>query len=95
MPQPHSTAAIHRSEEVAKIRCPVLAVYGATDRFVSPGAEALRTAMEREGGSIEVHVVPGVGHSFMNERRRHDPVAVATGWRVLLDFLDRHLAAQS
>lgn len=81
-------------EEVAKIRCPVLAVYGATDRFVTPGAEALRTVMEREGKSIEVHVVPAVGHSFMNERRRHDPVAVATGWRVLLDFLDRHLAAQ-
>lgn len=81
-------------EAVANITCPVLAVYGGTDRFITPGAEALRTAMEHEGKRIEVHVVSGVGHSFMNERRRHDPAAVATGWRVLLDFLDRHLGAQ-
>jgi carboxymethylenebutenolidase len=80
-------------DEVGNIGCPVLAVYGATDRFVTPGAEALRAAMEREGKSFEVHVVPGVGHSFMNERRRHDPAAVAGGWRILLDFLDRHLAS--
>lgn len=94
MPPPPSTGR-NSPLEGSPTPCPVLAVYGSTDRFVSPGAEALRTAMEHEGKRTEVHVVPGVGHSFMNERRRHDPAAVATGWRVLLDCLDRHLGAQA
>lgn len=78
-------------EAVGAVSCPVLAVYGETDRFITPGAEALRSAMERAGKTFEAHVVPAVGHSFMNERRRHDPAAVERGWRVLLDFLGRHL----
>lgn len=78
-------------EAVDAVSCPVLAVYGEKDRFITPGAEALRSAMERAGKTFEAHVVPGVGHSFMNERRRHDPAAVELGWRVLLDFFGRNL----
>jgi carboxymethylenebutenolidase len=80
-------------DEVANVTCPVLAVYGAKDRFVTPSAGRLREAMTRAGRAFEAHVVPDVGHSFMNERRRHDPVAVATGWQLLLTFFGRHLTA--
>ena len=78
-------------EAVDAVSCPVLAVYGEKDRFITPGADALRAAMERAGKICEAHVVPGVGHSFMNDRRGNHPEAVEEGWRTLLDFFERHL----
>jgi len=50
-------------ESVRDVSCPVLAVYGERDRFVTPGAVALRDAMEAGGKTFESRVVPGVGHS--------------------------------
>lgn len=81
-------------ERVGSIGCPVLAVYGAKDRFVTPGARSLAEAMAARGKPFEWHVVPGVGHGFMRHTsRRYRADAGEEGWRLLLDFLGRELRA--
>lgn len=77
---------------VEAIGCPVLAVYGAKDRFVTPGAQRLAEAMAANGKPFEWHVVDGVGHGFMRHTSRgYRPEAGEQGWRLLMDFLAREL----
>ncbi len=79
-------------ERVESIRCPVLAVYGSKDRFVTPGARPLADAMAARGKPFEWHVVEGVGHGFMRTTSRaYRADTGAEGWRLLLDFLDRQM----
>jgi carboxymethylenebutenolidase len=79
-------------DRVDSITCPVLAVYGEKDRFVTPGAAPLADAMAARGKRFEWHVVEGVGHSFMRHTsRNYRPEAGEEGWRLLLDFLGREL----
>jgi carboxymethylenebutenolidase len=79
-------------DRVGSIRCPVLAVYGERDRFVTPGARRLAEAMAAHGKRFEWHVVDGVGHGFMRHTARgFRPEAGEEGWRLLLDFLGREL----
>lgn len=79
-------------DRVGSISCPVLAVYGEKDRFVTPAAARLADAMAAHGKRFEWHVVDGVGHGFMRHTSRgYRPEAGEEGWRLLLDFLGREL----
>jgi len=79
-------------ERVASVGCPVLGVYGAKDRLVTPAGQRLAEAMAAHGKRFEWHVVDGVGHGFMRHTARaFRPEAGEEGWRLLLDFLGREL----
>lgn len=57
--------------------CPVVANYGAEDRLIPRGTpERLVAALTDQGVPVDVEVIEGVGHSFMN----HEPaIAAALG----------------
>ena len=75
------------------LSCPLLGLFGADDKFPSPGhvaelAEALRAA----GKDFEFHSFDGAGHGFFSVDRPNYRVAAATrGWELIFDFFGRHL----
>jgi carboxymethylenebutenolidase len=54
-------------EELAAIRCPVIAFYGAKDARINAGIPGFAEAMSRVGMPFEWHVYEGAGHGFCND----------------------------
>jgi carboxymethylenebutenolidase len=80
-------------EALRRLAGPVLGVFGATDGSI-PRSEvaAFERALAAAGVEHEVHVFDGVGHAFVTgpDGIASDPVQ-AEAWRLLVDFLRRHL----
>ena len=56
-----------KSEEIAKIKAPVLGNYGADDKGPSPDqVKAFEAAMKKAGKSIDVKFYDGAAHAFAN-----------------------------
>ncbi len=80
-------------EKVAKIRCPVIAFYGAEDERVNAGIPAFEKGMKEIGGSYERHVYEGAGHSFFNDTRgTYNVRAARDAFARLLSFFADALA---
>jgi len=48
--------------------------------------------MDQFSRDVTVVTIPGVGHGFMNGRRRsHDRAAAEKAWSLTVDFLREHL----
>lgn len=87
--------------------CPTIAQAGRQDLVFASAARRLDRHLAALGVEGEVHVHPGVGHSFMNDhpelglvwrlqrygpmRVFHDPPTEQRAWRLLLAYFDRHL----
>lgn len=80
-------------DEVARIRVPVLAIYGGEDRGVSPEVARRRAAMmDAAGVQHETIIFPNAQHAFMNDERPvYDPEAAEEAWRRMLDHFRREL----
>ena len=84
---------------------PVIGCYGARDRVFGRNAEKLKQNLEPLGVEVETHTFPEVGHSFLTDgnhpiarrlsapwlRVDYHPPTADEGWRLILDFFDRHL----
>ncbi len=57
------------AELAPRIACPVLGFYGAEDSRVNDGIPPFEAAMKAAGKHFEVHMYPGAGHAFSNDRR--------------------------
>lgn len=80
-------------EKLAKIRCPVIAFYGATDTRVNPGIPAFEKGMQEIGGDFEYHIYDGAGHSFFNDTGpAYEVKAARDSFARLLSFFSRTLA---
>jgi carboxymethylenebutenolidase len=80
-------------EEVARIKAPVLAIFGELDQGVSPQVAQQRAAqMDKAGVKHETIVYPGAEHAFFNDTRaRYHPAAAADAWQRLLAFFKENL----
>ena len=81
------------AEALRRLEGAVLGVFGATDGSIPPSeVAAFERALAEAGVEHEVHVFDGVGHAFVTgpEGIASDPVQ-AEAWRLLVDFLRRHL----
>jgi carboxymethylenebutenolidase len=79
-------------DEVAKIQCPVLGFYGATDERVNATIPALEKAMEKHGKSFEFHIYEGAGHAFSNDTRpSYDVKATRSALNRTLSFFEHVL----
>ncbi len=77
-------------EEILQlIEGPVLGLFGARDRSITPETvSAFEEAMQRVGKEITVHTYPGVGHAFADPARpTFDPETTADAWRRTVEFL--------
>ncbi|QDP97921.1 dienelactone hydrolase family protein [Microlunatus elymi] len=81
-------------DQVPRISCPVLGIYGSQDERLMESLPAVRGKMAEAGVDFTVKIYDGAQHAFFNETgNRYDAEAAAHAWQLALDFLDRHLAA--
>jgi carboxymethylenebutenolidase len=79
-------------DQIAEIRCPVLAIYGAHDPALMQALPGVRAEMAAAGVDFADHVYPDAAHAFFNDtgsRYRADDAADA--WQRALAFLADHL----
>jgi len=82
-------------DAVARIRCPVLGLYGEEDALIPPAdVDQLRHRLAESGQPFEIRLYPGAGHAFMNDTRpaMYRPDAAADAWPRLVTFLRERLA---
>jgi carboxymethylenebutenolidase len=81
------------AEQIAKIKAPVLALYGSEDRPLMDALPAVREAMADAGVDFEAVVYPGAHHAFFNDTgSRFSPAHAAEAWPHVLGFLDDRVA---
>lgn len=80
-------------EEMAAIRCELLALYGEEDQGIpQETVDALRGALERAGRPHEIVVYPGAPHAFFNDTRpSYRDEAAQDAWRRTLALFRRAL----
>lgn len=81
-----------REEDIERIACPVLGVYGALDEHVTKDVPRVERAMARHGKAFEPHIFDRTGHAFARPGSKafHEANAAAA-WRLADAFLARHL----
>jgi len=82
------------TDRVGDLRCPVLGLFGAEDKFPSPEqVEELRELLTTHGKTFEFHTYEGAGHAFFApDRPSYRPEAAQDGWRRIWSFFGTHLA---
>lgn len=81
------------SEDVPKIRAPLLLHYAGLDERIGAGWPAYEAALKQAGVDYTAYVYDGVNHGFNNDTTpRYDEEAASLAWSRTLDFLAKHLA---
>lgn len=85
------------SDEVAKITCPVLALYGEDDQPLIDTLPQLTRDMAVHHVSFEAKVFPHAAHAFFNDTNpnRYDANAAQESWTMSLAFLQNNLGSSS
>jgi carboxymethylenebutenolidase len=82
-------------DKVARIRAPVLGLYGGDDNRVNAGIPSADSAMAAAGKRYEKEVYPGAGHGFLREDQQGaNATAAAKAWPRSVDFLKAGLETQ-
>ena len=80
-------------DRVGDLRCPLLGLFGAEDKYPSPDDVALLERLLKEAGkSYEFHSYEGAGHAFFaTDRPSYRPEAAKDGWQRIFAFYGEHL----
>jgi carboxymethylenebutenolidase len=83
------------ADRLGDLRCPLLGLFGAEDKYPSPEQVAeLDRLLTQAGKEHEFHSYDGAGHGFFStERPSYRPEAAKEGWQRIWDFYGRHLSA--
>jgi carboxymethylenebutenolidase len=82
-------------ELTEKLSCPLLGIFGNDDKNPDP-VQVNRTeeVLKKLGKTYEFHRYDGAGHAFFNAARAsYRPEQAMDGWRKVLSFCSKHLAA--
>ena len=80
------------SDEVPKIKAPLLLQYAGLDTRVNEGAAAYEAELKANGKAYTVYVYPNVNHGFHNDTTpRYDKVAAELAWQRTIDFFKEKL----
>jgi carboxymethylenebutenolidase len=84
------------SEDIARIECPVLALYGQEDTRLIEALPEVTSQFEAAGKDLVTHVYPDTGHAFFNDTNPHSYNAAdaADAWTRATTFLSKHLAGR-
>jgi carboxymethylenebutenolidase len=87
---PGATAPIAAT---AKMKAAIQCHFGEKDSYIPLDAvEEIRSTLEREKKTFEVHVYPGAGHGFVcDERADYDAKAAKQAWDRMLGWFETHL----
>jgi carboxymethylenebutenolidase len=80
-------------DRTASLRCPLLGLFGAEDKYPPPDEVAeLEAALIFHGKTYELHTYEGVGHAFFaSDRPSYRPEAALDGWRRIFSWFDTYL----
>jgi carboxymethylenebutenolidase len=81
-------------EAVRDLHCPLLALFGDEDVYVTQADVAeLRARLDPDDARSDVISYSGAGHAFMNDTRpdAYRPEAARDAWRRMLEFLNANL----
>lgn len=82
------------SEEVGKIKAPLLIHYAENDERINAGWPKYETALKAAGAPYQTHIYPGVLHGFNNDTTpRFDEAAAKLAWQRTIAFFKQHLQA--
>jgi carboxymethylenebutenolidase len=77
--------------QVAKIRCPTLAIFGGADQHIPPDqVEAFDRELDKAGIEHKVISYPGAPHSFFDKLQTQYSEASAGAWDQVLRFISAH-----
>ena len=84
-------------EKLRAISAPILGLFGAEDKGITVSSvRQFEGALERLRKDFEIHIYPGADHAFANPSgTAYKADAAEDAWQKTLDFLSRHLAAES
>jgi carboxymethylenebutenolidase len=95
---PHLSAAVPfyggqpASEDVRKIKAPLLLHYAALDTRVNEGWPAYEAALKEYGKEYTAYIYPNVNHGFHNDTTpRYDKAAAELAWQRTIDFFREKL----
>jgi carboxymethylenebutenolidase len=79
--------------ELARIKCPVRAFYGANDENLMKALPALKERMNDGGVDFESKVYNGAGHAFFNDSNRYayNAAAATDSWNRVKELLAEYL----
>lgn len=79
-------------EQIAKIHCPVLANYGATDERISSKVPEVAALMKKYNKTYDYKIYEGAGHAFFNDTGdRYNAEAAKDAWTRTLAFLKKNV----
>jgi carboxymethylenebutenolidase len=80
------------SEQLAKVHCPVLGIYGETDTRITSKVPEVDAEMKKLKKSFEYKVYDGAGHAFFNDTGdRYNAAAAKDAWVRTLAFLKKNV----
>lgn len=85
---------VSEEEEIQKISCPVLGIFGETDRGIpAASVKAFERAAQTLDKNVRMTLYPNVGHAFMNINNKtgYDEDATTEAWQKIYAFLDAKL----
>ncbi len=82
-----------KSEDVGKIKAPLLIHYAEQDERITAGAAPYETALKANQVRYQMFTYPGTQHGFNNDTTpRYDKAAAELAWKRTIDFLKKNLA---
>lgn len=80
-------------EQIAKIKAPVLGIYGETDERITSKVPEVAALMQKYKKSFEYKIYAGAPHAFFNDTNaeRYKPEASKEAWAQTLAFLKKNL----
>jgi carboxymethylenebutenolidase len=80
------------TEDVPKIKAPLLLHYASLDERVNAGWPAYEAALKANNKQYTAHMYEGVNHGFHNDTTpRYDEEAAKLAWQRTLAFFEKHL----
>lgn len=80
------------TEEVSKIKAPLLIQYAGTDERVNAAWPAYEAALKAAGVRYQAYIYPGVQHGFNNDTTpRYDEAAAKLAWQRTVEFFNKEL----
>lgn len=80
-------------EQLAKVRVPVLGIYGSKDERITSKVPEVAAAMKKLNKSYEYKIYEGAEHAFFNDtnQQRYNAEAAKDAWAQTLAFLKKNL----
>lgn len=82
-------------DRAADMRCPLLGLFGAEDRYPTPDEVGrIEAILQEHGKNHEFHTYEGAGHGFFSvDRPAYRVEAANEGWKRIQEWFGRHLSA--